>query len=291
MIRGLAFFRRRSAIALAILFAVSCGGSSTPTTSTPPPVTSVPAPAPTPTPVAAGCPAGVSSSRFTCQGDVPGLMPRLDAAIDKLIADKPQLFNLSDDPGGDRRFRVLDESAFYEGVIANLQAGGLCAQRDYTDYSRIAMKEDNSYSETYDVVGRQTRILRGPERYVHTCTPASFPLPPGDVVARVTVSFFRYTDCPAGTVLPPPPNSIPVGCRGTVTATPKDSLGNKLPPELHGSDITWFVQYGDGTTISTGPSPDGVTFNRIVQGNQAGEFSLCATVAGRTGCLNGQVLP
>lgn len=290
MIRRLALIRRRSAVALAITFAVSCGGSSTPTTSTTPPVTSAPAPAPTPTPVQ-GCSAGMGSTRFTCQGDLAGLLPRLNAAIDKLIADRPQLFNLTDDPGGDRSYRILDVDAYYEGIIANLEAAGLCAQRDYADKDRIAIKEDASYSEAYYVVGRQTRILRGPQSYALTCTPANFPLPAGDAVARVSVSFFRYTDCPPGTVLPPPHETLPVGCRSTITATPKDSLGNKLPPELHGSDVSWFVQVGEGTTVAPGPSPDGVPFNLMLEGRAVGPFSACATVAGKTGCLNGQVIP
>ena len=221
---------------------------------------------------------------------MPGLLPQLNAAIDKLVQDRPSLFNLTDDPSGRGAYRILDVDAFYEGVIANLNATGLCAQRDYLDPSRVVIKEDNTYSETYDVVGRQTRILR-PPAFVFTCTPANFPLNEGDVVARVSVSFFRFTDCPAGTALPPPHDSMPVGCRATITATPRDSLGNKLPPELHGSEIAWFVRSGEGTIIGAGPSPDGVPFNLAIDGRQAGDFTVCATVAEVTGCLNGHVVP
>lgn len=292
MIRRFALIRRRAAVALAVTpFAVSCGSSTTPTTPpTVPPVTSAPAPAPTPTPVQ-GCPIGLGSARYTCQGDEPGLLPRLNAAIDKLVQDRPQLFNTIDDPAGDGSYRILDLDAFYEGVIANLTATGLCAQRDYLDKDRIVIKEDNSYSEAYYVVGRQTRILRGPQSYALTCTPANFPLNQDEAVARVSVSFFRYTDCPAGTVLPPPHETLPLGCRGSITATPRDNLGNKLPPELHGSDVTWLVRAGEGTTIAPGPSPDGIPFNLILEGRQVGGFSVCATVSNKTGCLNGQVIP
>jgi hypothetical protein len=285
-----ALVRRPALIAFAVVSVVSCGGNSNPPTN--PPTTSVPVPAPTPTPVQGGCPVGLGSARYTCQGDLAGLQPRVEAAIDKLVKDQPTLFNLTDDPGGDHRYRILNLDSYYDGVIANLQSGGLCAQRDYLDKDRIAVKENNTYNESYNVVGRQSRIQRGPEMYAGTCTPANFPLN-GDAsaVARVSVSFFRYTDCPPGTKLPPPHESLPVGCRGTITATPKDSLGNKLPPELHGSDVTWFVQAGEGTVISPGPSPDGVPFNLVLRGVDAGEFSVCATVAGVTGCLNGKVIP
>ncbi len=281
--------RRPASVAFSLIFVLSCGSSNPPTTMTPP-ITSPPLPAPTPTPIQ-GCTLGQGSPRYTCQGDVPGLQPRLIAAIDKLVEDRPQLFNLEDDPGGDHRYRIHDVEAYYEGIVANLQATGLCAQRDYLDRDRIAIKEDNSYNEAYQVVGRQTRILRGPEMYAVTCTPANFPLS-GDnsSVARVSVSFFRYADCPAGTVFPVPHDSLPVGCRGTITATPRDSLGNKLPPEVHGSNITWFTQAGEGTIIASGPSADGVPFNLVLVGREKGEFSVCATVAGVTGCLNGNVI-
>jgi len=292
MIRRFALIRRPVLTGL-VLSAVACGGSSTPTTGSTPPITTPPIAAPTPTPVAAqGCSLGLGSARYTCQGDLAGLQPRVEAAINRLVQDQPQLFNLTDDPGGDHRYRILNLDAYYDGVVANLQSDHLCAQRDYLDKDRIAVKEDNSYNESYNVVGKQSRILRGPEMYSVTCTPANFPLSAdASAVARVSVSFFRYTDCPVGTHLPPPHESLPVGCRGTITATPKDSLGNKLPPELHGTDVTWFVQAGEGTVISPGPSPDGVPFNLVLRGVDAGEFSVCATVAGVTGCLNGKVIP
>src|SRR5262245_28887954 len=163
MIRRLALLRRPATVAFALITAAACGGSSTPPTTATPPITSPPIPAPTPTPAQQGCSAGPGSARYTCQGDLAGLQPRLEAAIDKLVQDQPQLVNLTDDPGGDHRYRILNLDAYYDGVISNLQASGLCAQRDYLDKDRIAIKEDNSYNESYNVVGRQTRILRGPE--------------------------------------------------------------------------------------------------------------------------------
>jgi hypothetical protein len=34
-----------------------------------------------------------------------------------------------------------------------------------------------------------------------------------------------------------------------------------------------------------------VPFNRTLTGKQLGDFSICATVGGVTGCLNGAVIP
>lgn len=288
MIRRLALFRRSATIALIVVFAMSCGGGSNSTPTTPIPGPTV-APAPTPTaPVqASGCPLGLGSGRFTCQGDSPGLLPRLDAAIDKLVKDQPSLFNLENPPSAGGYF-IYDVDAFYDGVIANLGATGLCAQRDAGDKDHIVIKESNSYDEAYDIVTTQHFIRRGPKTYLVTCTPAHFPLTADQAVVTVSVSFFRYTECANTT---PPHNTLPMGCRGTITATPRDALGNKLPVELHGSEVQWFVQFGEGTTISTSPSSDGVPFNLVLVPKDLGEFSVCATVSGKTGCLNGQVIP
>jgi hypothetical protein len=77
---------------------------------------------------------------------------------------------------------------------------------------------------------------------------------------------------------------------GTITATPRDAIGNKLPIELHGSDITWYVRAGEGDVISVSPDAD-VAFNQKLGGRNVGEFSICAVVQDKTGCLNGTVVP
>jgi hypothetical protein len=287
MIRRFALIIRRSVAPLCLLTMVSCGGgkpSSTPTTLPTPVATATPVPAPTPV---QGCKLGDGSGKFTCQGDVPGLLPKLDLAIDALVAQHPEIFNLND-PSSAGGYLVLDPVAYYDGVIDNLAAQGLCAQRDAIDHDKLVIKDSNSYDETYDILTSQNRVRRGPVTYVVTCTPAHFPLTADEAVASVLVRFFRYTEC---TNTSPPPNTLPLGCRGTITATPRDAMGNKLPPELHGSDVTWFTQYGDGVTISVSPSSDGIPFNLVLVPKQLGEFSVCATVESKTGCLNGQVIP
>jgi hypothetical protein len=287
MIRRPALIRRPSVAVLCLLTITSCGGgnsSHTPTTVPTPVPTATPVPAPTPV---AGCKLGLGSGKFTCQGDVPSLLPDLDKAIDQLEKDHPEIFNFND-PTSAGGFFVYDAQAYYDGVIANLQAQGLCAQRDALDSSKLVIKSDNSWDETYDILTSQNRVRRGPVTYIVTCTPAHFPLTPQEAVASVFVRFFRYTGC-ANTS--PPPNALPLGCRGTITATPRDAVGNKLPPDLHGSDITWFTQFGDGVTIDVSPDPDGITFNEVLIGKDLGEFSVCATVQTKTGCLNGQVIP
>src|SRR6266511_3907223 len=91
------------------------------------------------------------------------------------------------------------------------------------------VKENNSYSENYDIVTAQNFIRRGPKSYLATCTPANFPLTAETAVARVSVSFFRIANCPSGTTIPLLGlNQLPIGCVATITATPRDAVGNKL---------------------------------------------------------------
>ena len=289
----MSFFLSRSrptSLGLVLLFAAGCGGGSSPSTPPSTPATTVnPGPTPTPPPVAAGGPLGYGSGRFTSQGDSPGLLPQIDLAIDTLVKQQPQLFDLNN-PSGTGGFLIYNIDTFYAGVIANLQAQGLCAQVDAAR-EKISVKENNTYSENYDIVSAQNRIRRGDKTYLVTCTPANFPLTPEEAVASVAVSFFRITNCSPGTIIPfLASNQLPLGCVGTITATPRDAIGNKLPISLHGSDISWYVRAGEGTVISVSPDAD-VDFNKKLSGRNVGEFSICAVVQDKTGCLNGTVIP
>jgi hypothetical protein len=216
-------------------------------------------------------------------------MPQLESAIDKLVKDQPQLFDTTN-PLGTGGFLIYNVDAFYAGVLANLQAEGLCGQVDDAK-EKIAVKENNSYSENYDIVSSQNRIRRGNSTFLSTCYPANFPLSPDDAVATVAVSFFRIANCPPGTIVPALAfNQLPVGCVGTITATPRDASGNKLPIPLHGTAISWYIRAGEGTVIQMSPDPD-VTFNQKVGAREVGEFSICAVVQEKTGCVNGAVTP
>lgn len=92
----------------------------------------------------------------------------------------------------------------------------------------------------------------------------------------------------------PVPNNgagqLPVGCKGFVTATPKYANGDDVPLSVHGPDIDWDLQTGDGY-VEVRPPSFPSDFNKDLVGLRAGPFSLCATVKGVRGCLNGTVTP
>ncbi len=169
---------------------LSCGGS--PSTSTPVTTpTPTAEPTATPTPPAASCPFGMGEFRRYggCDDrDSTTLLPKVEQAIDKLIEERPGLFDLSNDIApGMRAYRLLDKEAYLDGLVATLVALGLCAERDVDDpyQQTIRVKNSNEFSEDFDVVlfrNSYSFIRRGPGAYAGSCSPPNFPaVRPADV--------------------------------------------------------------------------------------------------------------
>lgn len=121
-----------------------------------------------------------------------------------------------------------------------------------------------------------------------TPVPTPTPEPTPNPIAYIRVAFFgiKCGDSPG------PPNTsrqLPVGCKGAVTATPKDSSDQEVPPEVHGPDIKWVLVDG-AASVRVADVAD-QPFNKDLFGLRPGPFQLCATVKGVTGCLDGQVIP
>ena len=136
----------------------------------------------------------------------------------------------------------------------------------------------------------QGYVRRGAGSYRNTCSPAAFPLDPEDVIAQVRVAFFGFRCLDESKV--PPRNGegkIPVNCFGNVTASPKNKDGHDIDSRIHGEQIQWVLRQED-SYVRADEQP-GVPFNKVLFGLAQGHFSLCATVRGIEGCLNGEVIP
>lgn len=121
-------------------------------------------------------------------------------------------------------------------------------------------------------------------------TPAPAPAPNAGPIDSVRVAFFGIS-CKNGKQAPNNGRrELPVGCTGYVTATPKDKNNVDVPARIHGPDIEWDLRWGQGRVeVRASVFPN--DFNRDLVGLRVGEFSLCATVKGVQGCLNGTVTP
>ncbi len=280
--------------AFVALAAWSCGGGSSPVA----PASPTPAPVPTPTPgdggvSASSCPVGKGSVTAPCRKLSPRLLDAVEAAIDQLVREHPEIFNRADEDGANSgQYRVVQADAYLDGVIANLRAAGLCAERTM-DRERIVAKVTNDYSEEWDVLTSRGFIRRSRYSYVHTCTPASFPVDPQDVIAFVRVGFFSF-ECLPGVVVPHSDGRwrVPVGCDAYATATPRTHDDQRVPSWIHGPDIEWDVREGSDVVRVDPDWRFKNPFNKVVRPTGVvGRFVLCATVLGKEGCLNGQTIP
>jgi hypothetical protein len=187
--------RRSRSAALAVaaglvaLAALSCGGGDSPASSTPP-VTSPPQPTPTPPPAGSGstfyhasCPLGPGNADPTCaRGKSSALLGEVEAAMDLLLKQKPEIFDLEDEyDSGTQAYRVKDREAYQDGLVANLRAAGLCAERDADDaiLETIRVKSSSEFSEDFDVLLSSGHMRRGTGAYRQSCTPSAFPVERG----------------------------------------------------------------------------------------------------------------
>ena len=164
-------------LALSVSVLSACGGGSSP--AQPAPVlAATPTPQPTPKPVALSVippcplPSKVGSS-YTCTRERPRLGAEVNAAVDRVIAERPELLDLKDlNPGP----RVLNIDAFMVAVVAALGEAGLCAHVDAE--GEVAVKSDNSFNEQWIVVSRmgwstptEHWVLR---KFAAACEPSAF---------------------------------------------------------------------------------------------------------------------
>ncbi len=229
-----------AALAAAVVAALafwnlSCGGS-TPTST---PVTTL-APAPTPGPTVTP----VSSCRFgrgitypDCAKTVSQLRQDVESAMDRLIRDKPSLFDLSHEYApGTRAYKVLDRQAYLDGLVAQLVAAGMCSERDVDDSTQqtIRVKDSNEFSEDFDVVLNNGYMRRGPGMYSTTCTPPNFPAD-------------RPPDAPpvgSGCGRPFPPPLFKIACRDYLNAGDHHVIDST--PQVNDSNYCRSIGYTDG---------------------------------------------
>ena len=156
---------------LALVLAAGCN-SDTPSAATPPPVTVAPAPAPSPSPVAAfRCPLpDMPRLDIQCPRPAPVLSGEVDAAIDRAVAEHPELFDTRQDKGGGS-FKVLDRARYHQVVVGNLHARNVCA---IVELEEIAVKVTNEWNEQYNIWTSDGFIRHGRGAHITTCFPATF---------------------------------------------------------------------------------------------------------------------
>jgi len=177
-----------AALGLASILTLSCGGGGgTPSSPSTPTPTAQPT---TPPPTGGGgvgsssCSLGSGSPNAQCVKGSARLLDAVLTAQDALVQQKPQIFDKTQENGdGSGQYFVRDKEAYLDGLLSILSSAGYCAQRDPEDYTyeKILLKNENGFSETYDVLSSNGYMRRN-GIYTETCTPASFPVDYGTAV-------------------------------------------------------------------------------------------------------------
>jgi hypothetical protein len=157
----------------------ACGGGAGSTPAQPAPVvvaTPTPQPTPPPRPLSSipACSLPTSNpASASCTKPEPQLKAAVNAAIDRTITIRPDLFDLTDLNGGPR---ILDYQQYMVAVVAALGEAGLCGNVDAE--GEIGVKTGNSFSEQWIIASRAgwnppsgNWVQR---KYVGACSPATF---------------------------------------------------------------------------------------------------------------------
>jgi hypothetical protein len=286
-----------AAIALALF--TSCGGSSPVVPGTPTPATPTVAPTTEPPPPigAVSCPFGDGTLNTQCSRKKgSALLTDVDNAINAVIQQKPEIFNLDSEANpGSHEFKILDREAYLNGVVTNLRAMGLCAERERDIGEYIHVKDSNEASETFGITLSSGHIRRGSGSYRETCSPASFPIDPGPnapppLSGKVHVRVANYHVLDSTAIVGPDGNYCrAIGYKDGRTLCPVRQEGD---PE-RGPCETWRVGTADDTGragptwtrpgggFCTGPEsgcqnhPDN-QYQLWVFANGAGTYKVCA---------------
>lgn len=171
-----------AAVGVLAVFAISCGDGTTPVTPTTP-VAATPAPTTAPPPSSGGagassCQLGEGDPYAACREKVSELWEYVEAAINKLVEEQPEVFNLNREAGPQtRQYLVVDKEGYLDGVVVMLGELGLCAGRAQYDSEIIQVKLSNDFSEDFDIYSSDGYVRRGGNTYRKTCSPAAFPIP------------------------------------------------------------------------------------------------------------------
>jgi hypothetical protein len=132
-----------------------------------------PAPAPTAEPPSSqGCslPRG-NGSGDSCPRQSPSFLREVEAAIDRLVAEEPGLFNKNKTQGCGSCYEVRDWTRYTQRMAQMVTRNGLCG---HYDGEELAVKNTNSFNDQYDILTSGGFIRRELGSYRSTCYPAWF---------------------------------------------------------------------------------------------------------------------
>ena len=97
---------------------------------------------------------------------------QVEAAVRQIMDERPELFDFTDTATRTDWPRILDLAAYQQAVVDVLATQGFCAKDDRLE--EIAVKNENSFNEQYDIQLADKYVRLGGGMYRSTCYPAAF---------------------------------------------------------------------------------------------------------------------
>ena len=164
-------------VASACAVLVACGSSEDtgqptkpgPVPTAAPTATPAPTPAPTATPQASNCQVPAMRDHGNCAktSSRPEYRVAVNAVIDELVAQRPDLFDFTNDAGGGS-WLVVNRTGYIRQVQNRLDARGFCTAHAADE---LGLKHVNDFNEQWSVITSKNHVRRA---YITTCTPAAF---------------------------------------------------------------------------------------------------------------------
>lgn len=275
-----------------------CGGSSAnptgPSTVVPTPTAAPTAPPATPPPTSALSACSRLErvvEKSACNVTSGSLTNEVSDAIDRVIGNRPDLFELgATNTSGDPH--IKDQEGYYQAVIAELDKAGICAARVGSTELDIHVTNSYNFSDRFQIMTGYAYPWRGKKSYVESCTPAALPKAEINSVDWIFVTAYGTLNCNPNEKITNPFVSgnkaeIPIQCEASVTATPKTWGGLDVPEDISGTEVEWVLVEGDFVFWEW----ETKQFNVTLSPRYPGPAKLCATIKGVTGCLNGVINP
>jgi len=96
---------------------------------------------------------------------------QVEQAMDRLIREEPEVFDLSSARGCPTCYRVLNPHRLVLRMRQFLDEGGLCSAWDGEE---LAVKNTNDWNDQYDILTAELFLRRQEGAYRSTCYPAWF---------------------------------------------------------------------------------------------------------------------
>ena len=130
-------------------------------------------PAATPPPSGSGCGVGPGNgSGENCPREEPSFLSQVESAMDQLIRQEPQIFNLNKTSKGCTNcYQVVDADRYVQRMAELMSQRGLCGLYDGEE---LAVKKTNDFNDQYDIFTSDGFMRRQLGSYRSTCRPAWF---------------------------------------------------------------------------------------------------------------------